>query len=213
MWWQECGDKFCRPCFQGLVIEQLEEGALPAEVKCPQCSKGMSIRDVQVSDPSQPIPHANPLARTYARTHACMLTAWCRLLVMASLLQFITRHATGGGATVHVTGSAGASKRLMKELKMIQKQGGKSLGFTVALVGDSMYEWEVKMFGFNKVQCFYQSCGSLLFMMMLLLLSLRKELTVLRVGLLAVAAATAGGGGGGAGPEGCQRVCTGKGLG
>lgn len=110
---------------------------------------------------------------------------------------------------MHVTGSAGASKRLMKELKMIQKQGGKSLGFTVALVGDSMYEWEVKMFGFNKVQCFYQSCGSLL-----MLLSLRKELTVLRVGLLAVAAATAGGGGGGgAGPEGCQRVCTGKGLG
>ena len=60
-----------------------------------------------------------------------------------------------------VHGSAGAAKRLHKELKMIQRAGASKLGFTVALVEDSLHEWEVKMFGFDvKVRATHASTGN-----------------------------------------------------
>lgn len=47
-------------------------------------------------------------------------------------------------------GTASASKRLRAELKTINKADPAALGFTVDLVDDSLYEWEVTLSGFDE---------------------------------------------------------------
>lgn len=141
---QNCSHRFCRPCLEAFIQGQMDEGLLPSEIQCPleACEKCLSIRDTQARVthlPSHHIPRAQ-------RSHSCVPTVCCFPFVCHS--QDFTRR-----GTVNVHGSIGASKRLHKELKMIQRAGPEKLGFTVALVGDSLYEWEVKVVGFDESVC------------------------------------------------------------
>ena len=109
-----CSHKACRPCMSTYVAASLAE-KLADEITCPTCDKPLSIRDIE--DFTRPV--------TEAGTRAPL-------------------RAPAGGAAAPSgavpTGSKAANRRLLKELASIQKQDPAKLGFSVALVGDNLYE-------------------------------------------------------------------------
>ncbi|XP_055338085.1 ubiquitin-conjugating enzyme E2 Q2-like [Paramacrobiotus metropolitanus] len=70
----------------------------------------------------------------------------------------VERYSTG-----NPTGSVQASDRLMKELKHIYKSDNYKLGvFTVELIGDSLYDWNVKLYKVDPDSSLYTDMQSLL---------------------------------------------------
>lgn len=152
-----CGHSFCRMCIAEYVERKLRRH-LASEVACPTCAKALAILDVQTlsADGKDTRP------RTVHHADSIVLPPGLPPHVAAAFLQ---RHggAAGGsrsgggggmdgmGGPPRATGSAAATKRLMREFQAIQKANTSQHGFDVELPDETdMYTWDATFFGFEK---------------------------------------------------------------
>mmetsp|Transcript_16184 Transcript_16184/g.34417 ORF Transcript_16184/g.34417 Transcript_16184/m.34417 type:complete len:372 (+) Transcript_16184:92-1207(+) len=135
-----CGHEFHKKCLQDSVKGRLNE-SMADELHCPTCGEQMSIKDVQ------------DLCRA-SNGKAVQASIWPRLShlpphrMAAALGSLALPRPPSAGK---VAGSAGASKRLLKELKALHKVDSEEQGLSVEVPDDSdLYTWEVSFFNFER---------------------------------------------------------------
>ena len=154
----ECGHVFCESCVRLDVTKKVAE-MMAHEVGCPTCGKQLSIRNV--NDLAKSAEPAGKRARPDGAwgggggggggggfgmswmgggggSHAAML-AQMTGVPMPSM------------SRPRVQGNPAATKRLMKELRAIQKADSESQGFDVSIPDESdVYTWQAEFFNFDK---------------------------------------------------------------
>ncbi len=154
-----CEHRFCRSCVAEYVERKLRRH-LASEIACPTCAKDMAILDVQTLSAKDSRP------RMVAAPMPVMLPPGLPPHVAAALLQ---QHGAGAGESngfgggggsggsggtgrpPRATGSAAATKRLMREFQAIQKADTSQHGFAVDLPDETdLYTWDATCFGFEK---------------------------------------------------------------
>ena len=161
----DCGDTFCKACICRYVEAKLKK-MLAHEVKCPACGKHMQVAEMQAlaggSAPAQ-APQVTDGSDAYGLP-AHLLGAMGRLppQVAAMMRRAAPQTAkqpqpaagaasSSGFGMPRAAGTVAATKRLMKEMKEIQKAGGEGQGFAVSLPDDSdLYTWDATFFDFER---------------------------------------------------------------